>query len=81
MQKEQNRLRIDLKLVEAQIKSLLADKKKPKQSANSAAIKGYMAGIISRSKVSSFNRAKNLQTARAAARAVAEASHVESLNY
>ena len=81
MQKEQDRLRIDLELAEARIKSLLAKEAKPKQSADSAAIKGYMAGVASRSKAPQFNRAKDLRDARAAAKTAVEESHVESLNY
>ena len=50
MQKERDCLRIDLELAEAQIKSLLAKKAKPKQSTDSAAIEGYMAGVASRNK-------------------------------
>ena len=81
MQKKRDCLRIDLELAEAQIKSLLAKKVKFKQSADSVAIKDYMAGVASRNKISRFNRAKNLWEARAATKAVAEAFHVESLNY
>ena len=81
MQKEQNCLRIDLELAEAQIKFLLADKAKPKQSADSAAIEGYIAGVASRSKILWFNKAEDLRKARAAAKAAVKASHIESLNY
>ena len=81
MQKEQNCLRIDLELAEAQIKSLLTDKAKPKQSADSAAIKSYMTGITSRNKVLRFNKAEDLQAVKVAARVAAEVFHIESLNY
>ena len=60
MQKKQNHLCMDLKLAEAQIESLLVNKVKPKQSANSAAIESYMAGIISLSKIPQFNKTKDL---------------------
>ena len=81
MQKERDCLRIDLELAKTQIKSLLANKKKPKQSVDSAAIENYMVGITSKNKVPRFNKAKDLQAAKTAARAAAEASHVELLNY
>ena len=81
IKKKQNCLRIDLELAEVQIKSLLANKTKHKQSVDSAAIKSYMAGIASRSKVPQFNKAKNLQVARTAARTAAKAFHVKLLNY
>ena len=81
MQKKRDCLRMDLELAEAQIESLLADKKNSKQSADSAAIKNYMAGVASKSKVLQFNKAEDLQVAKTAAKAAAEASHFESLNY
>ena len=71
---------MDSELAKAQIKSLLANKAKFKQSANSTAIKCYMAGVAGLSKVLQFNKANDLQTVKAAAKTAAKASHIQLLN-